>query len=230
MRCHQSVLATTDRALTEVLVQDDASTLYNGPMLFPEGVCERNSPNYGFNRNCWIASRRARGTDVIMFLNQDCYTSQQGWDKVLLDLFDNEPKCGVAGPTLLFPDGRVQSVGGQFDYACQPFHTALGYANPDWTPIATPRLVSWITGAAFAVRRELWNNLGGFRREFEPAYFEDVAFSIDAQIAGWQVWHEPRIRMVHEVGSTGGSPTFGRSAIAFKKLYVDSKIIEPDVR
>jgi len=228
MRCHQALKATTDPAHTRVLIQDDASPLYNGPLLFGEDVCQRNSPNLGFAASANAAARRAT-TEFIMLLNQDTYTEQRGWDRQIVSLFDEHAECGIVGPTLLFPDGRVQSVGGEFDAACQPSHVALGFSNPDWGPIATPRVVEWITGAAFVVRASMWRALGGFDEGYH-AYFEDCDCAVRAQLAGWQVWHEPRVRMVHEVGSTGGSPYFQSSAKRFKEKWVDTGIVQPDTR
>lgn len=228
LRCVQALKATTDPAHTEILVQDDASPLYNGPLLLGE-LCQRNSPNLGFPGNCNAGARRAKG-EVIMVLNQDTYTDQRGWDVQMMALFDAEPQCAIAGPTLLFPDGTVQSVGGEFDGACQPVHVALGFSNPDWTPINTPRVVPWITGAALAVRASVWRALGGFDEAYGRGYFEDVDLCVRAQLAGWQVWHEPRVRMVHEVGSTGGNPDFLRNALRFKERYVDTGIVQPDHR
>jgi len=52
---------------------------------------------------------------------------------------------------------------------------------------------------------------------------------VRAQLEGYEVWHEPRVRLVHEVGSTGGSPSFAVNARLFKRQFVDTKIVEPDV-
>lgn len=227
LKCRMAVLDTTSRMQTEVLVQDDASTEYSGPELLGP-TCQRNAENLGFAGNCNAGAARARG-DVLMFINQDVWPIAYGWDTRLLSFFERTPKAGVAGPTLLFPDGRVQSVGGKFDVAGQPFHEALGFANPDWAPIATPREVPWITGAAFAVRRATWQQLGGFDTAFVRGYFEDVDFCMRAREAGWQVWHRPNIRMYHAVGSTGGNPHFMQNAMTFKQRWVDSGKVTPDV-
>lgn len=225
LACMQSVVQTTNPQRTEFLVQDDCSPDVNMPPLLG-GICQRNAQNLGFPGNCNAGAARARG-DVIMFLNHDVIVQQRGWDARLLDFFEREPDAAVAGPTLLFPDGRVQSVGGEFDAVGQPFHTALGASNPDWEPINTPRKVSWITGAAFAVRADVWRQLGGFDTAYGRGYFEDVDFCMKAQQAGYTVWHRPNIRMIHSVGSTGGNPAFMHNALLFKSRWVDTKIVQP---
>lgn len=226
VRCWRTIRQTMDPALTEVLIQDDASGEYHGPALFGE-ACVRNPANLGFAGNCNAAARRARG-EVLLFLNQDCYADQPGWDAALLALFDHQSRCGIAGPTLLFPDGKIQSVGGRFDAACQPYHEALGFADPDWEPVNAARRVSWITGAALAIRREVWDQLGGFDAAYGRGYWEDVDLCVRARQAGWDIWHEPRARLFHEVGSTGGSPTFRRNMLLFKRRYVETGIVQPE--
>jgi GT2 family glycosyltransferase len=221
-----AVETTIDDPRTEIIVQDDASPLHDMSKMVRN--CERNVRNLGFPGNCNAGAARASG-DALLFLNQDCFARGAGWDTRLLEFFDGEPQAGIAGPTLLFPDGKIQSVGGQFDAACHPYHVALGYSNPDYEPIATPRIVPWITGAAFAVRRTLWDQLNGFDTIYAGGYFEDVDFSIRAKLAGFDTWHRPNIRFTHEVGNTGGNPRFMDNALEFKRRYVDTKIIEKDI-
>jgi GT2 family glycosyltransferase len=227
LRLKRELEETITPGHTEILIQDDASPLYNGPLMFGE-CCERNSPNLGFPGNCNAGARRAVGANLL-FLNQDIYNLPPGWDVALLRLFDENSQIGIVGPTLLFPNGHIQSVGGLFDGQCQPFHDALGYENPDWTPINTPRPVSWLTGAALCIRRGLWNLLGGFDERYGRGYFEDVDLCVRAQLEGAQVWHEPRVRMTHEVGSTGGSPSFMKNAKMFHRMWVATKYVQPDV-
>ena len=226
LRCLTSALATTDPVITEVLIQDDASTEYDGPTVFGADRCARNAHNLGFAANCNAAAGRAAG-EVLLFLNQDCWAERPGWDRALLDHFAAHPRCGIAGPTLLLPGGRVQSVGGAFDAASQPFHPHLGAANPDWQPINTARPVAWITGAALAIRRDLWDALEGFDAEYARGYFEDVDLCVRAGLLGCETWHVPAVRLYHAVGSTGGSATFRANALRFKRRWVDSGVIEP---
>ena len=228
LTCWRSLIATTDPALTEVLIQDDASPDYNGPDVFGP-VCERNPVNLGFPGNCNTGAMRASG-EILLFLNQDTVALTPGFDAALIAFFDEHPAVGIAGPTLLFPDGRVQSVGGLFDGACQPYHEALGYENPDWEPINTARPVSWTTGGAFVVRRALWQHIGGFDLAYGRGYWEDVDFCARAVMAGAQIWHFPGARFTHAVGSTGGNPRFKENARLFKSRWVDSGIVQPDIQ
>ncbi len=53
-----------------------------------------------------------------------------------------------------------------------------------------------ISGAAFAVRREVWDELGGFDERYF-AYAEDVYLSLRAWQAGYRVVHDPGAVVLH---------------------------------
>lgn len=222
-----SIRRTTDEARVEVLVQDDCSPRVNFTEYMPPHIAQRNPENLGFPGNCNAGAARARG-DVLMFINQDARALRYGWDRILLDWFVELPFMGIAGPTLLFPDGRVQSVGGKFDGHCQPYHPLLGAQNAHYGEYALPRRVSWVTGAALAIRRDLWQALGGFDTVYGRGYFEDVDLCVRAQMAGAEVWHLPGVQLQHRVGSTGGNPRYMQNALEFKRRWVDTKKITPD--
>lgn len=236
MRCYQSLKRTCDPLLTDIFVQDDNSPEYHGEMVFDPGVCQRNPANLGFPGNCQAGAKRTAG-DILLFVNQDCVAISPNWDHILVDRFESDDQIGIVGPTLLFPNGYVQSVGGEFDAKCQPTHIALGFQNPDWQPINTPRPVSWVTGAVFAVRRKVWEaqtavnpwGCGGFDPIYGRGYFEDVDLCARAALKGWAIWHEPGARFIHEVGSTGGNPDFAKNALEFKRRFVDSGYVLPDI-
>lgn len=235
----QSAEYDWDDASEQYTVQDDASPVYDLRLLIPDCCASvyRNAQNLGFNRNVVEAVKSAYNfdlnQDLIAIINQDIYALQglgglsQSWDKWIIDAF-NDPQVGIVGPKLLFPNGAIQSAGGEIDAKGQPSHRCLGYSDAAYHEVNTPEEVTWVTGAFLVVRRELWNRLDGFDPIYAPAYFEDVDLCLRARDAGYKVWYEPRATFVHEVGSTGGSPHFGRSAQAFKQRWVDSGRVRAD--
>lgn len=55
--------------------------------------------------------------------------------------------------------------------------------------------------AAFLlVRREAWQDVGGFDESFHPVWFEDVDFCQRLQSAGWSIRYEPSARADHSGG------------------------------
>lgn len=236
--CITSLQRNASRKIeVEFLVQDDASPNTILPLLIPPCAAstERNAYNLGFPGNCNAGARRAKG-DVLFFVNQDVSAIEvdmdgrvysPGWDIALAEAF-NDPQVGIVGAKLVFPDFRVQNAGGQYDAHCQPFHIGLGYSNHRYWETNTPRAVSWTTGAALAIRRELFMRLGGFDEGYIGGYFEDVDLCARARVAGYAVWYEPRCQLVHAVGTTGGNPNFMTNAKRFHDKWVATNKLKPD--
>lgn len=216
---------------TEFILNDDASPSVDLRMAIhpAQGQVWRNDINLGFAGNCNSGASHATG-DILFFCNQDIQAVpnlSNGWDAALVSAFDN-PEVGIIGPRLIFPYGRLQSAGGLIDAKGQPYHRCLGYSHLDNREINEPCEVSWVTGAALAIRRGLFEQLGGFDMGYR-SYFEDVTLCLQARELGYQVWYTPVVSFIHKVGSTGGSPHFMTSAMRFKRLFVDTGRVKPDV-
>ena len=228
LHCLNSLRAlATDANTIGWLVQDDCSPSVNFPICIPQEIAStvRNERNLGFAANSnigvWNAIKIFQ-PDIVLVLNQDVYGVNEwslGWNESLLSAFD-DPAVGIAAPRLLFPDNRIQSVGGVYDSAAQPTHRALGWSNP--RAFDEPEDVEWATGAALAIRTGLFTHLHGFDEGYERGYFEDVSLCIRAREAGARIRYQPTCTLIHSVGSTGGSPYFQKNAMRFKNEFVDS--------
>lgn len=225
-------LQAFQRGAVQYIVSDDASPDVWFPAMINPRVAHvvRRESNGGFAENCNTGARFALG-DVLLFVNQDVYAHEQwslAWDEALLRAFE-DPDVGVVGARLLFPDGSVQNAGGLYDARKQPFHRCLGYRDPLYAEINTPGVVSWTTGAALAIRRELFEQVGGFDTRYTRGYFEDVDLCEKAKAAGYRVWYEPGCTFIHLAGTSGGNPHFRENAQIFYAQWVNSGIIQPDV-
>lgn len=226
--------SAADNPAIEWLVQDDASPLLDMRLLIPPSVAkvERNPVNKGFAGNCNVGALRASG-DVLLFCNQDIEAIEpfsHGWDAAILNAFQNET-VGIVGARLLFPTPQqgVQNAGGVFDAHLQPVHRCLGWTNLDHPEVSTPQEVSWTTGAALAIRKDVFERIGGFDERYVGGYFEDCDLCMRVRMAGYKVWYEPRCTLMHKVGTTGGSPFFAQNALLFKSLWVDTHKINADI-
>ena len=215
----------------EIIVQDDCSDQYDAAQLIghPASV-ERNPRNLGFAGNCNAGAARAQG-DVLLFLNQDT-VAHPGWIAPLLAMF-LRPEVGVVGPKLVFTrepgveEWSIQSCGGLFDAGKGPFHRFLGYHADDWRVNRAER-VSWVTGAALSIRRDLFHAIGGFDTAYVRGYFEDVDLCMQARSRGGEVWYCPEAVFEHSVGSTGGvaPDIFKANSLRFHQAW--DSVIVPD--
>lgn len=150
----------------------------------------------GVNRG--IAAARS---PVVALLNPDALP-QPDWLAQLVAAFD-DPQVAVAGSKVLGPDGRIQSVGSTLD-APLMLSAHRGDGEADTGQYDTPVDVWAAHGAAMAVRRAVWEELGGFDEGFFPAYWEECDFGERARRAGHRVVVAPQAAVRHaEASSTG---------------------------
>jgi GT2 family glycosyltransferase len=198
----------------------------------------RTPHNLGFAGNLNWAAQYAEG-EYLLLLNQDTRSVpvgsdapivakllRPGWVDAMLDVFAQYPDAGLVGPRLVFPNGMIQSVGGEFGADKGPAHRYIGWANPLDRRVSKTERVSWITGAAIMLRREDFFTLGGLRGDiYIKGYFEDVDACMRMRFElGKEVYYCADATLVHEAGSTGGNPQFFmRNSATFHRLW-DNKI------
>ena len=241
VKCLKSLYKTSlpygQQSRLEILVQDDCSpdfSIYDVIGMEPASA-QRNERNLGFAGNCNAGAARSNG-DVLMFLNQDT-VAHDGWFDPLMSMFD-DPIVGIAGPKLVTHQARpvgsgveewdaIQSCGGLYGGNRGPFHRWLGWSADDWRVNVRER-VSWITGAALAIRRDLFFKVGGLDVGYERGYFEDVDLCEKVKAAGYEIWYCPDAIFQHLVGTSGGVPAevFKTNSMRFHRRW--DAMITPD--
>jgi GT2 family glycosyltransferase len=148
--------------------------------------------NLGYSGGCNYAASHATG-DVLVFVNSDALV-QPGALAALVRRVA-EPDVGLASASIrLAEDPAVlNTVGNPVHYLMFSWVGSLGEPAADHTELTE---VASITGVTFAVRREVWDALGGFDADY-VAYCEDVYLSLRAWQAGYRVVHEPHAVVLH---------------------------------
>ena len=193
-------------ARVEYVVVDDASTTDVTTQLagIPGVTLLRNGENLGFLRTCNRAALLSRA-DYVVFLNNDTLV-RDGWLDALVRVAEDDPRVGVVGSKLIYPDGTLQEAGGLIWRDASGWNYGRG-GRPDDPAYEYVRDVDYCSGAALLVRRSMFEQLGGFDVRYAPAYFEDSDLCFAARRAGFRVVYQPRSVVVHFEGGTGGTDT-----------------------
>lgn len=134
--------------------------------------------NLGFGGGCNLGARHARG-DVLAFLNPDTVAMPGALAALARALDEDDGSVGVATARLrLLEEPHLLNSGGNVLHL-----SGLAWVGGYRRSVETanePRDVPFPTGAAMAIRRDLFDELGGFREELFM-YHEDVDL-------GWRVW------------------------------------------
>lgn len=192
--CLDSLFQTIP-ANAEVIVVDNGSN-DNGIAHveeYPAVHLIRNTINMGFSAAINQGLAKARG-DCLFLLNQDT-VAHKGWFEAVQARFAHESQLGIVGCRLLYPDGTLQHAGGRL-------------LEPTWMTEHAPEdfagRLDFVTGAAFAIRRRCYNDVGLFDTGFYPAYYEDVDYCLRARLKGWDLACELEAVLTHYESQSRG--------------------------
>jgi GT2 family glycosyltransferase len=199
--CLDALLADTDDASAEILVVDNASS--DDSAQIAAAAAERHdavslirSPtNRGYAGAVNLALPEARGTYVAV-LNMDVVVDP-GWLGPLIAFADQTPEAGAVCPLILLESdpGRINAAGQNVNVTGLGFNRWLGRSRE--RAGGAPFRVSGLHGAAFLVRRDLLERLGGWD-ESGFLYHEDVELSWLLRLAGREIHCVPASTVRHD--------------------------------
>jgi GT2 family glycosyltransferase len=174
---------------------------------FPEVMVITSDSNIGFGRGMNLAMEQAMGRYLFVF-NPDIILAPNAVEQ-MMRYMDTHPEVGMVGPRLHHPDGSLQHSCYRFMkpttilYRRIPFLQKLPKAkqeireylmvDQDHTKIQE---VDYVLGAAMFVRREAFQEVGGFDPGFF-VYFEDQDWCRRFWKAGWNVVYYPEVELIH---------------------------------
>ncbi len=212
--CLSSIRAHPGRRSQEVILVDNSSSDGTADLVaagFPEVRLVRSRVRRGFAANCNTGADRARGR-VLVFLNPDARLSAGAVDG-LVDHLGTDPRVGLAGARLVYPDGRHQPSARRFPTLGTTLirRTPLRWLLPDTAGerrhlmadldpdrLADPVPVDWVLGAAMALPAELYRRLGGMDEGFR-LYCEDIDLCWRVWEAGLEVAYVPAAVIEHDL-------------------------------
>lgn len=191
----------------DVIVVDNASTDGSAERVandFPEVKLIRNRQNVGYARgnNQGLAASSGR---YVLLLNSDTRLKPQALTQ-LVAFMEQQRDAGAVSPRLVLPGGEPQAFafGGDpsIGYLIKRGVYRLLWRRPihDWrtTQIQT---VDWVSGACLLTRREVLEQIGGLDENIFM-YFEDADWCKRIRAAGWAIYFNPQIEIVHLGGQS----------------------------
>ena len=217
LRCLDA-LARQTRPAAELLVVDHCSTDGSPEAAagrFPRVRVLRKETNAGYGAAGNLGIRETTG-DPVVLMNEDVIL-EPDWLDVVASAMAADPRVGIVGGLLLFPEGLIQHAGG---FLHRPLMLAdhFAYRQPADAAPTEARDVEYVTGAVIAMRRAALAQLGGFDEGF-PAYFEETDLCHRARAAGWAVRYLPNARGVHLE-----SASYKRDSPRYYRLYHHGRV------
>ena len=169
----------------EIIFVDDGST--DGTRAWLKNLpapCRTilHESNLGFAAACNRGAAAAAG-EYLFFLNNDLVL-QHRWLEPMLAAFARRPAAGLVGNVQVnAATGAVDHAGIFFNYKGKPEHETARPFGHRVLPFAACREVAALTGACFAIRRPVWQQLGGFDEGFVNGS-EDIDLCLRARALG----------------------------------------------
>ena len=202
--CLASVQEHHDHVRFEVIVVDDCSSDATAAEIgkLPGVLYLRNETNAGFIASCNRGAREARG-EYLVFLNNDTRVTD-GWLSSLRETFALQPRAGLVGSKLVYPDGRLQEAGGIIWRDGSGWNRGK-FQDPDKPEYNYLKEVDYCSAACVMIPKRLFEKVGGFDSKYAPAYYEDTDLSFKIAQAGFKVLYQPLSKVIHYEGATGGT-------------------------
>ncbi len=213
MRCLRALEKEREAGVgLEVFVADNASTDGSARQVrehYPWARLTASEKNLGFARAVNAALEQAQGQYFVL-LNPDTEVAA-GFFTDLEKSFVRHPRAAVIGGHLMNEDGSTQASVRRFPTryvlvleAVKLLGRVPGLAGKYLMADFDYRMaqeVDQVMGACFAMPASVWQELHGFDPGFY-LWFEEVDFCRRAKAAGYEVWYEPALTVLHTRGAS----------------------------
>lgn len=206
--CLESLEKSSPSIAHEVILVDNCSTDASPDLVeqrFPNVLLIRQPQNRGFGAGNNVGAKFAKG-EFLFLLNPDTIISEDILPH-LIEIMQQDATVGIVGPKLLNPDGSLQlsvspalSIAGEYQARKQ----AKSYQSLRNKTLISQKFndiqeVDIVVGAAFFIRKSLFDSIGGFDENFFM-YFEESDLCRRIQDNGWRIIYTPQVSLIHLKG------------------------------
>lgn len=210
----RSLVAHTRYRNFEIVIVDNGSVEPATFALFeetkaawPRTIVVRDDGSFNYPRICNNGVAASSGS-VICLLNNDIEVVEAhgGWLDEMVGLV-MQPRTGIVGAKLLFPDRTAQHLGvivGLFRYAAHWFSHAAEDAPGPFGRLVCRTNLSAVTGACLVIRRNCWDTIGPLDAVRFAEDCNDIDLCLRARRAGFEVVWTPFACLIHHESASRG--------------------------
>ncbi|MGE3064312.1 MAG: glycosyltransferase [Hyphomicrobiaceae bacterium] len=209
--CIESIRSLTTYPAYDILVvdhrSDDPAALDYLREIATSGVARVIQADGSFNFSAMMnAAVRACSAEFVCLLNNDTTVKSGGWLSEMVGLA-LQPRVGVVGAMLLYPDDTIQHGGvivGKGGVAGHVFVGAPADAIGQMGRLRLAQDMSAVTAACCLVRRSIYEQVGGMDEEALKVAFNDIDFCLKVRAAGYRNAWTPHAVLYHHESRTRG--------------------------
>lgn len=193
-----------------------------------------NKNNSGYGQACNLGAKYALGKYLI-FLNADTVVLPN-WVKPMIDLLKSNSTIGIVGNLHLKTNGDIDSAGSEWDKG-QFFHIGKHIYNgvhldSPFTERNAPKDMlkvgerQMVTGACFAIKSKLFEEIGGFDPEYIIGYWEDTDLNMKVKEKGYKILFTPESKIYHYGNHSKGGKYANYNKKIFHQKWVNNGILD----
>lgn len=194
---------------TELVIADNASTDTSLEYLqsdHPDIGIIKLDENHGFAQGYNLAMAQIE-TPYTILLNSDIEIKSP-WVTPLLEILQADSQIAAVQPKIMDQKRPTHfeyagAAGGFVDALCYPLCRGRIFQEleEDQNQYEEATEIFWASGAAFAIRTELFNKHGGFDADFF-AHMEEIDLCWRMQRLGYKIMYQPQSKVYHVGGGT----------------------------
>jgi len=196
--CLKSICYYKPEVPFEIIIADDGST--DGTRYIEKNIpglrVVKTSGGLGFLANIQNAVPYARGKYVFLMNNDMMVT--EGWLDSLYQMITKDETIGIVGSLNLNPDGDIQEYGASIGKDGHAHISKMQGKKDVDIDALSPVECDYCSGCSILFEKSDWDKLGGFDKQFSPAYYEDTDFNFRMRfILHKKIVCNPKSRIFH---------------------------------
>ena len=223
-KCISSILSKTDYNKYEIIIVDNGTDEDNS-VEYLRSLSKYNNikvikcdGDFNFSKLNNNAAKNAKG-EILVLLNNDIEVIKGDWLSILVSHAIRK-EVGCVGAKLIYPNNTIQhagvilGLGGVAGHPYKGFPSGhLGY----FSRLMITQNVEAVTGACLAVRKTIFNEVGGLNENDLKVAFNDVDFCLKVSRSGYRNIMDPNVLLFHHESLSRGLDTKGEKKLRFQK-------------
>jgi len=192
-RCIRSLYRHTDQSRFSLTIVDNHSSDKTAHYLEKLGKSVKTitmHKNAGFSAGA-NAALRVTDNEFVALMDDDVEVTK-GWLDTLYTHLECDPRAGIAGCKIVFPNGRIASA----EYLVKIFHP-YGCNEIDKGQYSYVRACDALAGPCWLMRRSMIERIGYFDERFFPCQHEDIDYCLRARLAGYKIMYAGDAHVIH---------------------------------
>ncbi len=207
-RCVDTLLSFKERYQYQIIVVDNKSTdgSYEGLQKYKDKITlVRNSKNgCSSGRNLGVKNAIH---DYILFLDSDEWITNKYW-------LDNYLKVYLTNSNI----GAIGWAAGWFDDNNLAYKVAEAYEFKYMPPNIIARSdIGYLATCGFLMKKDLFNEIGGFDEAYDPTCYEDTDLSLNIRHHGYQIYYSINLGVGHLPHQTTKSGSKAHTKLIMEK-------------